>query len=55
MATELQAARTDVAQGSLNGCSWINHGMGFAVVAAATDETLDRIADDVRRQAANQG
>ena len=55
MARELKAGRADIAQGALNGCSWIDGGMGYAVIAAVSDETLDRIADQVGRQIANAG
>jgi anti-sigma factor RsiW len=55
MASELRAVRTDGAQGPLSSCSWIASGMGYAVVAAAANQTLDQIADQIRRQAANAG
>ena len=55
MAPQLRATRSDIAQGSLNGCTWIASGMGYAVVAAASDQALDRIANDINRQAGNPG
>jgi anti-sigma factor RsiW len=55
MSPELRAAPADVAQGPLNGCTWIGNGMGYAVVAAASDQTLDQIADQIRHQAATPG
>ena len=55
MASELRAVRTDGAQGPLSSCSWIASGMGYAVVAAEANQTLDQIADQVRQQAANAG
>jgi anti-sigma factor RsiW len=55
MAPELHAARTDVAQGQLNSCAWITSGMGYAVVAAASDQILDQIADRISKQAAGAG
>jgi anti-sigma factor RsiW len=55
MARELRAAPTDVVEGSLNSCAWINRGMGYAVVAATSDQALDRIADQVRRQTGKAG
>jgi len=55
MAPELQASRSDIAQGSLAGCTWIRGGMGYAVVAAAPDQILDQIADQISRQAGNTG
>jgi anti-sigma factor RsiW len=51
MAPELRAGRADIVQGSLSGCTWIGGGMGYAVVGAAPDQTLDQIADQIRRQA----
>jgi len=55
MAPELHAARSDIAQGSLNGCTWIATGMGYAVVGPASDQMLDRVANDIRRQASTRG
>jgi anti-sigma factor RsiW len=55
MARELKAGRTDIAQGALNGCTWIDSGMGYAVIAAIPDDTLDRVADQVSRQIGNAG
>jgi anti-sigma factor RsiW len=55
MAPELHAALLDLAQGSLNGCTWIAGGMGYAVVASAPDQTLDRIANHISRQANDPG
>jgi anti-sigma factor RsiW len=55
MAPELRAARADVAQGSLNGCTWINSGMGYAVIGAASDRVLDQIADRISQQAGKTG
>ncbi len=52
MAPELRAARADMAAGPVNGCAWIENGIGYAVVAAAPDATLDRIADQIIQQAA---
>ena len=51
MAPELQAAHADISQGEVNGCTWIVKGIGYAVVAAAPDATLDRVADQISRQA----
>jgi anti-sigma factor RsiW len=55
MAPELSAAHTDMAQGQLNGCTWIGGGMGYAVVGEAPDRTLDQIADQIIRQAGKTG
>ncbi len=55
MAPQLQAARSDVEQGPLTSCTWIGQGMGYAVVAAAPDQTLDRVADEISQQAGKPG
>ena len=55
MAPELSAARTDIAQGPLTGCTWIHGGLGYAVVGAASDQTLDQISDQISRQAGKAG
>lgn len=55
MAPEMRAPHADIAQGAVNGCSWIDKGMGYAVVAAASDEALDRIAERISRQVGGSG
>ncbi len=55
MAPELDATRIDMSQGSLNGCAWIHGGLGYAVVATVSDQTLDEVADRVSRQADKAG
>jgi len=44
MAPNLYASQTDLAQGTINGSSWIDDGLGFAVVAELPEGELDRIA-----------
>lgn len=51
MAPEFQAPRSDITAGPLNGCTWIRGGLGYGVVGTATDESLERVADQIRRQA----
>jgi anti-sigma factor RsiW len=51
MAPELRAAQAGIAQGPVNGCTWIDKGMGYAVIAAAPGATLDQIAEQISRQA----
>ncbi|MBV8092214.1 MAG: anti-sigma factor [Acetobacteraceae bacterium] len=51
MAPELKAPQTDVSERAVNGCIWIEKGLGFGVVAEAPDEAIDRISDLVRAQA----
>jgi anti-sigma factor RsiW len=51
MGPELSATRADMSQGPVNGCIWIEKGMGYAVVAASPDEALDRVAQEIRQQA----
>ena len=55
MARDLHAPRSDMSQGSLNGCAWIDHGLGYAVVAATPDIELDRVADTIRRESGGAG
>lgn len=55
MAPEFRAAQADISQGSVNGCTWIAKGMGYAVVAVEPDQTLNEIADQISRQAGNPG
>jgi anti-sigma factor RsiW len=55
MAPELHAPRSDVSQGSMNGCTWIEKGIGYAVVAATSDAALDGIARQISRQAGEAG
>ncbi len=55
MAPELKASRNDIAQGSLNGCTWVGGGMGYAVIAAVPDRTLDLVADQISRQIGKAG
>jgi anti-sigma factor RsiW len=55
MAQELWARHADMSQGALNGCTWIDHGMGYAVVAAASDHTLDKVADQIIREVGGAG
>ncbi len=47
MAPELHAGREDVARGPVNACAWIAGGMGYAVVAEATDAAIDQVADQI--------
>ena len=44
MAVNLNAAMADMAEGTLNGCSWIDDGLGYAVVAAVPQKKVDQIA-----------
>ncbi len=55
MAPELRASRAEVAQGGLNGCTWIRQGMGYAVVAATPDQVLDQAADEISKQTGKPG
>ena len=55
MASELHAVRSDVSEGPVNGCTWIEQGIGYAVVAAAPDATLDQIAGKISQQASPPG
>jgi anti-sigma factor RsiW len=55
MAPELRAQRADIAQGGLNGCTWIREGMGYAVVADTSDQILDQAADQISKQTSKPG
>lgn len=44
MRPDLQAPRSDMSDGAVNGCAWITQGLGYAVVAAVQDSELDRSA-----------
>jgi len=48
MAAGLAAPQTDIVDGQVRGCAWIEKGMGYAVVAALPDSELDRVAAEVR-------
>jgi anti-sigma factor RsiW len=41
---------TAVQSGRLQGCAWIENGVGYMVVAALPQSEVRRLADDVRRQ-----
>jgi anti-sigma factor RsiW len=55
MGPNLRAPHSDMSQGAVNGCSWIAEGIGYAVVAATSGETLDHVAEQISRQAGNPG
>ena len=46
-AANLNAAMANIAKGTINGCGWIDNGLGYAVVAAAPQNELKRIADQI--------
>ncbi len=51
MPRELTAERSDMNKGSVNGCSWIRNGIGYAVVAVASDNALDHVAEQISQRA----
>ena len=55
MARELAADRTEMSQGTVNGCAWIEKGIGYAVVAGTSDEALDRVAQQISQQEGASG
>jgi hypothetical protein len=55
MARALSAERSDMSQGTVNGCAWIKKGIGYAVVAVTSDEALDHVARQVSQQAGEPG
>jgi len=50
MSTDLRVPLTDIGQGDMKGCIWIEKGMGYAAVAALPDTELDRIAGHIRAE-----
>lgn len=55
MAPELRADRADISHGSVNGCTWIANGMGYAVVAAESDDALEQVVDRINGEAGKGG
>lgn len=55
MAPELHARRADIRHGPVNGCTWIANGMGYAVVAAESDDALDRIVEQINGEVSKGG
>jgi anti-sigma factor RsiW len=55
MARGMIAERSDMSKGAVNLCSWIDKGIGYAVVAVTSDEALDRVADEISEQAGAPG
>jgi anti-sigma factor RsiW len=51
MSPNLQAPRFDMTRGAVNGCGWIENGLGYGLVGAISDAELDRIADQIRTKA----
>ena len=47
MSADLHAGRTDIREGAVNGCVWINGGLGYAVMGPLPDATLNRLADRI--------
>lgn len=48
MAPTMRMSPRDISQGHMNGCAWIDNGMGYAVVGAMPDRELDGIAGNIR-------
>jgi len=46
-AAHLNSAMANMAQGTFNGCGWIDNGLGYAVVAAVPQKELRRISDQI--------
>jgi anti-sigma factor RsiW len=49
MAAELRASQSEMANGAVNLCAWIENGLGYAVVAALPDSELDRASETIRK------
>lgn len=50
MRANLRVPQTDISQGEVKGCVWIDKGMGYAAVAVMPDTELDRIAGHIRAE-----
>ncbi len=50
MSANLKVPRTDITQGDVNGCVWIDNGMGYAVVATLPNSELEGIAGEIRNE-----
>ena len=48
MTADLTLAETGVSRGEWNICAWIEHGMGYALVAATPHLELDQLSDRIR-------
>jgi anti-sigma factor RsiW len=48
MTEDLHVSKFDIDRGPLNGCGWIEKGLGYALVAEMPDSDLDRIVGLVR-------
>jgi anti-sigma factor RsiW len=55
MAPDLHAGPSDMRGHPVNGCAWIDQGLGYAVVGPFSDAELDRVADGIRAAAAQRG
>jgi anti-sigma factor RsiW len=53
MATEQNAAMSPLAQGTVNGFAWADHGIGYSLVGPSPAEALHPIADEARHQIAH--
>lgn len=51
MSRNLQTPRFDMTQGPVNGCGWIENGLGYGLVGAIPDDEMDRIAAQVKAEA----
>ncbi len=55
MAPGFHALQTDMSQAGLNGCAWIDRGLGYAIVGPFADNELDRMADQIRADSRLRG
>jgi anti-sigma factor RsiW len=53
MAAEENAKMSPLAEGTVNGFAWADHGMGYSLVGSPPTEALHPIADEARRQLAH--
>jgi anti-sigma factor RsiW len=48
MAPDLSSPEVELSRGTWNTCAWIAYGMGYALVAEAPRDELDRLSDQIR-------
>src|ERR1700722_18240780 len=55
MMSRSHAPQFDMSQNTMNGCGWIENGVGYAVVAEMSDSELDRVAKQIKAEVSKHG
>jgi anti-sigma factor RsiW len=55
MVSRSHAPQFDMSQNTMNGCGWIENGVGYAVVAEMSDSELDRVAKQIKAEVSKHG